>query len=503
MSVPANSLANIMLSQALTAMGLSQVAWGGQHGQEHYRMTASFSESLASLAAWAHNANELLNLTAGWMRAQNCQSRSSSAGPVTVVIEECSPKVWETLRLMQLQNTPLTVILMDEQRRYTDSSCLNGGLQAYAASLGIHCSNPTECNLLSSITQHIDDCLNHPGVSLVHLLGPESAQTEQIFNRTFDWNRFPQGQYNLHAKEIPSLEAAALVRLLPELMQLPDTVALWTRSLHPGPLIRLGPRLQYCSINGLVWQIAGLVNQHYHPAVFLSAANIPLLLPELMGLAGCPVTFVILDGCSSPYTADGKRQPIAKLHDLALLNTVPEMVLAEPADEEDARSIMAALLKWPGLSAMRLIAVPAINIPPAAGAQPLSIGQGRILRPGRDLSFACLGPNVNVALLAIETLNSWGFQAGVYDMRFLHPLDIHLLKDALQTGRIITVEDHSVSGGLGSAAANAICDSGLCSQLQKLIKVGLDQDFMECAPEDHGISLNSLLQAAKEALELY
>ena len=503
MSAQANSVANTMLSQAITSLGLIQVAWAGAYGKEHYRMTSAYDADLAALASWAHNANELLHLATGWRRAQNSASEDDYLHPLTVVVDDFPPRLWESLSQLQRQGLSLLVILMDEQHKYVAAGSSAGGLNGYAQALGIYCSEPVECCLLSTISSCLNKCLEHKGVCLAHLVGPSPApMPETPLIPDFNWQSFPPGPYNYSAKELPSLEAAALVRFLPELMQDTQTVALWTRSLHPGPLLKLGRRLQYCAVNGLVWQIAGLVKQNFHPVVFLSAVQIPLLLPELMGLEGCPVTFVILDGCCSYYTGSGKRQPLAKLHDFALLRTIPDMILAEPADEEEARAIMAALLRLQGLSALRLMTVPALNIPPAPEAKPLTIGQGRRLRQGRNLSFICLGPQVNIALLANETLRSWGLQAGVYDMRFLRPLDTDLLKDAAAAQRIVTVEDHSAVGGLGSAVSECLIDTGLVNQLHQFIKVGLDRDFLECAPEDHGICINSLLEAAKQALEL-
>ena len=500
MSAQVNSVANTMLSQAITALGLIQVAWAGPYGKEHYRMTSAYDEDLAALASWAHNANELLHLAAGWRRAQDDVAEDALFQPLTVVIDDFPPRLWESLSQLQRQGLPLLVILMDERQKYVSGSG-EDGLTGYAEALGIYCSEPAECSLLSSISSCLNDCLEHEGVCLAHLIGSAQPPAPR-FIPAFDWQNFPPGPYNFNNKELPSLEAAALVRLLPELVHNPHTIALWTRSVHPGPLLKLGRRLQYCSVNGLVWQIAGLVKQNYHPAVFISAVNVPLLLPELMGLEGCPVTFVILDGCCSLYTAAGKRQPLAKLQDFALLRTIPDMILAEPADEEEARALMAVLMQRQGLSAVRLMTVPALNIPPAPEAKALSVGQGRRLRQGQDMAFICLGPQVNIALLANETLRSWGLQAGIYDMRFLRPLDINLLSEAAATQRIVTVEDHSVTGGLGSAVAESLIDTGLVNQLQRFVKVGLDRDFLECAPEDHGISINSLLEAAKQALEL-
>lgn len=499
-----------MLSQAITALGLDCVAWAGPFGQEHYRMTTAYNEDLAVLSSWAHNSNELLHLAIGWQRAHYALSKDQADGPsalaLTIVVNECPPKFWDSLHQVQRQGWPLLVILMDEQQKYLSSAAHHHehGLSDYAASLGIYCSEPAECHLLSSISQCLHSCLNNKGsVRLAHLIGSNaSTPPSTLFGSQFSWNNFSPGPYNFPAKELPGLEAAALLRIANELLSTPSAVALWTRSVHPGPLLKLGQRLQYCSISGLAWQIAGLVSQHCHPVVFLPSVSIPLLLPELMGLEGCPVTFIILDGCCSFYTSTGKRQPLAKLHDLALLSSMPDLVLAEPADEEEARALTAALLRWPGLSAVKLMTVPALSVPSTYQTPPLNIGEGRCLRQGQDLAFICLGPHVNVALLAIETLRSWGFQAGVYDMRFLQPLDRTLLSEALSAQRIITVEDHSIRGGLGSKIADIITASGMSSQIRQFIKVGLDQDFLECDPEDHGISINSLLQAAQHALEL-
>ncbi|MBQ7567201.1 hypothetical protein IJT17_00170 [bacterium] len=505
MSASPNSVASAMLSQALTIAGLSMVAWAGPHGAEHYRMTSDCDESLAKLSSWARQPNELLHLAVGWWRALYAEDKASaSSSPLTIIVEDFPPKLWESLGQLQRQGLSVIVVLLDEQHRYVaETETEYCGLAGYGKAQGIYCAEPASCARLSSINSSLQQCLARSGVRVVHLLGSSAnANRQEPFSPSFGWEYFPPSPYSQHTEDFPSLAAAALTRMMPEVLNSQRIVALWTRSLHPGPLTKLGPRLQYCSINGLIWQIASLVKRDYHPIVFLSAASIPVLLPDLMGLEGCQVTFVILDGCCTLYASNERRQPLAMLHDLGLLSSVPDMLIGEPADEEEARSMMAAMLNSPGLSALRLSSAPAINMPPAPTPKELAIGQGRRLRSGKDISFVCLGTTAHVALLTSETLRSWGVQAGVYDMRFLSPLDPELLSQAAASGRIITVENHSIDGGLGTLALEAVSRWGLGTHLQKAAKVGLDCDYMECAPEDHCISINGLLQAAKKILDI-
>ena len=498
MILPSNSFACTMLSQALTALGVKQVAWAGVQGKEHYKMTTAFEPSLAEISAWAQESGELLFLAIGWWRARNLQTESSQDSTLTVVIDSLPPKFWESLDKAQLLGINLSVILVDEHQKFIHDSS-NGILQGYCRIMGITCPDPIDCRSLSAITSAITSAMECPGLRLIHIVGADEPASPRLY-APFSWESFRPGPYNTSFKGSPSLASSTLEKLVPILLQFPQVIALWTRSFHPGPLLNLGSRLQYASMQGLLWQLAALVDSGFHPIVFLSSNTVPNLVPELMELHNCSITFVILDSCTSMYDCQGQLVPLAKLHDMALLSTIPELIIAEPTDEEDACSMVTALLQHPGLSVVRLSSAVTGSHHLAINPTPASIGQGKCLCSGRDLSFICLGNLANLATLAVETLRRWDIQAGVYDMKYLRPLDIGLLREACSCGRIVTVEDHSVEGGLGTAVLEAVTELDLCPAQFRAVKVGLDRDFMDCEPRDHGISLTSLQQAARQAL---
>lgn len=498
MPLPRNSFTCTMLSQALTALGIAQVAWAGAQGQEHYRMTTSCEASLAEISAWAQEGGELLYLAIGWWRAHSLQDEANNTATLTVVIDSLPPKFWESLDQAQRLGISLMVILIDEHQQYVPTA-QGSVLQGYSQTLGITCSNPVDCHSLSAITASLSNAMERPGLRLVHLVGAGEPASPRLYT-PFSWDSFRPGPYNATAKSQQSLASSTLDKLVPTLLQFPQVIALWTRSLHPGPLLALGPRLQYASMQGLLWQLAALVDGGYHPLVFLSSNTVPTLVPELMELHNCSITFVILDSCTSMYDYQGQLVPLAKLHDMALLSTIPELIIAEPADEEDACSIISALLRHAGLSVVRLSATSTGSHPGTITPTASVIGQGQRLCAGEDLSFICLGHLAKLATLAVETLRRWDIKAGVYNMRYLRPLDITLLREACAPARIVTVEDHSVEGGLGTAVLETAAEYGLIPADFQAVKVGLDRDFMDCEPCDHSISLTSLQQAAREVL---
>ena len=492
--MPTSSLAGAMLSQALTMAQCTCVAWSGPGGSEHYRMTTEFNTALAGLADLARDSFSLVQLSCGWWRAQ--QVESPAPEPLVAVVSELSPKLLESLSQQHRQGMQLLVILLDERRRYQSywpwSQAYRGSLEAYCAKLGLAATPPTECLALADLQYWLDVCLSQPGVRLMHVLGPQSsAPAPQIGYRPFSWDDLPPA-------DASSFEASALNRFSADLKQRPNILGLWTLKSHPGTLTQLGVRLQFCPLSGLFLQALGAIGHNLHPLVFVSALKLPKLLPDLLELGDIPLTLVILGaGAGESTSAD---TPAALQRDLALLRAVPDLTIAVPADEEEARSQLLTLLDLPSLSALRLTQAPALNVP-SRQVESLPPGRGEMLREGADLALICLGPTLYPALLSAETLRSWGVQCAVYNMRYLRPLDEELLRRAAQSACLITVEDHSTEGGLGTAVAEELAEVPN-TQAVALLKMGLDDNFSDDPLDDGNITIEGILKAAKTALKL-
>lgn len=164
--------------------------------------------------------------------------------------------------------------------------------------------------------------------------------------------------------------------------------------------------------------------------------------------------------------------------DLALMRAIPGMVVINPADDVEARAAVRAAYEHDGPVYLRLgrLAVPVIN--DEADYQ-FELGKGITLRDGTDCTVIATGLCVCEALSAAERLAEKGIQARVIDIHTIKPLDEALvIRAAEETGRIFTVEEHSVIGGLGAAVAEVLCEK--CPT--KLTRIGVNDVFGESGP---------------------
>ena len=145
--------------------------------------------------------------------------------------------------------------------------------------------------------------------------------------------------------------------------------------------------------------------------------------------------------------------------DIALMRTIPGMVILNPADGVETRAAVEAAILHDGPVYIRLgrAAVPTVNTAPD---YKFEIGRGVTLAEGTDITIVATGYMVHLALEARETLAAEGISARVLNIHTIKPLDTDLiLRAARETGAIVTVEEHNVIGGLGSAVAEAVSEA--------------------------------------------
>jgi len=143
--------------------------------------------------------------------------------------------------------------------------------------------------------------------------------------------------------------------------------------------------------------------------------------------------------------------------DIALMRTIPGMVVLCPSDDIEARACVKAAYEHQGPVYMRFgrFAVPVINDRPDYHFE---LGKGEVVREGTDLTIVATGLCVNSALEAAQHLAADGVNAEVINICTIKPLDEELIvKSAQKTGKVVTVEEHTVIGGLGSAVCDALC----------------------------------------------
>ena len=164
--------------------------------------------------------------------------------------------------------------------------------------------------------------------------------------------------------------------------------------------------------------------------------------------------------------------------DIALMRTIPGMVILNPADDVEAKACVKAAYEYNGPVYLRFgrLAVPVINDRPD---YKFELGKGVVLRKGKDLTIVATGLCVSSALEAAEKLAADGIDAKVINIHTIKPLDEELIVVAAkETGKVVTVEEHSVIGGLGSAVCDALAEK--CPVPVK--KIGVQDVFGESGP---------------------
>ena len=184
--------------------------------------------------------------------------------------------------------------------------------------------------------------------------------------------------------------------------------------------------------------------------------------------------------------------------DIALMRTIPGMVVINPADDVEARAAVRAAYEHQGPVYLRFgrLAVPVINDRPD---YKFELGKGVVLREGKDLTIIATGLPVSNCLEAAEKLAADGIDAKVINIHTIKPLDEELVVAAAkETGKVVTVEEHSVIGGLGSA----VCDVVAEKSPAKVMKIGVNDTFGESGPaveliKKYGLDADSIYAKVK------
>jgi transketolase len=164
--------------------------------------------------------------------------------------------------------------------------------------------------------------------------------------------------------------------------------------------------------------------------------------------------------------------------DIALMRTIPGMTVVNPSDDVEARAAVKAAYETDGPFYMRFgrLAVPVINDNPD---YKFELGKGVLMREGKDVTIVATGLMVSAALEAAESLAAKGVDAEVINIHTIKPLDEEIiLTSAKKTGKVVTAEEHSVIGGLGSAVCDVLAEK--CPTPVR--KVGVNDTFGESGP---------------------
>ena len=184
--------------------------------------------------------------------------------------------------------------------------------------------------------------------------------------------------------------------------------------------------------------------------------------------------------------------------DIALMRTIPGMVVINPSDDVEAKAAVKAAYEYEGPVYLRFgrLAVPVIN---DNEDYKFELGKAITLREGTDVTIIASGLPVSEALAAAGKLEEDGISAEVINIHTIKPLDEEaIIKAAGKTGKIVTVEEHSVIGGLGSA----VCDVVAQKAPAKVLKIGINDVFGESGPavqliKKYGLDSESIYEKVK------
>ena len=187
--------------------------------------------------------------------------------------------------------------------------------------------------------------------------------------------------------------------------------------------------------------------------------------------------------------------------DIALMRTIPGMTILNPADDVEARAAVKAAIEMEGPVYLRFgrLAAPIFNDPET---YQFEIGKGITLREGKDVTLVATGLMVSEALDAAEQLAADGISARVLNIHTIKPLDVDLIaKAAAETGLLITVEEHSIIGGLGAAVAEAVCDT--CPV--PVVRIGVNDEYGHSGPavdllKEFGLCAEHIVEVTKASM---
>lgn len=192
------------------------------------------------------------------------------------------------------------------------------------------------------------------------------------------------------------------------------------------------------------------------------------------------------------------------LEDLALMSAIPGMTVVNPCDGNEMRQAVLALIEYNGPAYLRLGRMAVETVTDTIDGYKFELGKAAMLRDGKDVTIAATGLMVQRALAAAELLSGEGVSARVLDFHTIKPLDGEaLLAAAKETGCIVTTEEHSIMGGLGSAVAGFIGEH--CPV--PVVRHGVNDEFgrsgkAEQVLEAYGLTSAGIAAKVKKALEM-
>lgn len=247
---------------------------------------------------------------------------------------------------------------------------------------------------------------------------------------------------------------------------------------------------------------AGMATCGKIPFVVTYAAFGSMRICEMIRQEICYPNLNVKIACShgglTPANDGASHQAI---EDMGIMRTLPNMTVIMPADYYAAKALVKAAAETYGPMYLRFTrdAVPVIYDENAT----FTIGKANLLKEGKDVAIIANGDTVRLALEAADVLAAKGITARVLDMHTIKPLDVEAVNACInEIGKIITVEDHNILNGLGSAVADVVAESGKAV----LRRIGVQDQYGQSAPYErllamNGITVENIVAKAEELLK--
>lgn len=186
--------------------------------------------------------------------------------------------------------------------------------------------------------------------------------------------------------------------------------------------------------------------------------------------------------------------------DISFLRIIPNLTFMAPKDENELRHMLYTAMEIEGPVALRYPRSVGQGVELAEELQELPLGKAEVIREGKDVTIIGVGPMVNTCLAAAAELQQRGVEATVINLRFINPLDREtILRYARLSKRVITVEDHVLAGGMGSAVMEVLVDEGLDDVIVERLGYEdyVDQGAISILHHGYGLSVVGILKAAE------
>ncbi|MEK7782964.1 MAG: 1-deoxy-D-xylulose-5-phosphate synthase, partial [Candidatus Binatota bacterium] len=376
--------------------------------------------------------------------------------------------------------------------------------------LGFQYVGPVDGHNLEKLIRTLKNAKNIGRPTLVHVLtrkgrGYEWAEKEPVKYHSVSPFHVLTGKPKKEKGTVPSFTdvfASSLIRLAKENPKVIGITAAMGSGTGIDKLSKEIPGRSYdvgIAEQHAVTFAAGMATEGWIPVVAIYSTFLQRAYDQILHdvcIQNLRVVFALDRG--GLVGADGPTHH--GVFDFAYLRSIPNMVIMAPKDENELQHMLKTAIEHNGPIAFRYPRGDGWGVKMESEIRCLEIGKAELLRPGKDIAIVGIGNTVLPAFKAAQDLSQLGIDAAVVNARFVKPLDRELLRDlAIQVPRLITVEDHVLDGGFGSALLEFMAEEGITDVRVK--RLGVPDRFIPHGTQEElrkmcGIDKDAITQAA-------